>query len=189
MLLALVPVIAAALVPSIGRDAKPVLRGVHDSVQGLRQSGGRALLVSTVLAANTMLPGAAFAASTTCVAGFCGQLPTLSAPSLSVPSLPSSSVPSISMPSAPSFSVSMPSAPSFSLPSLGTEPTAEEKAAAAAAQASAAEALAAKKAKMAQIRAERMAQEARNQSDEYIRMRANAAEAGFGSTVTVEVER
>ena len=42
---------------------------------------------------------------------------------------------------------------------------------------------------MAQIRAERMAQEARNQSDEYIRMRANAAEAGFGSTVTVEVER
>ncbi|KAL3911174.1 MAG: hypothetical protein SGPRY_008795, partial [Prymnesium sp.] len=42
-----------------------------------------------------------------------------------------------------------------------------------------------KRALVRQVRAERMAAEARLQSEEYVRVRANAAEMGFGSTVSV----
>ena len=40
--------------------------------------------------------------------------------------------------------------------------------------------------KMARIRKERMAQEAKNQSDEYIRMQSSVGTKSFGSTVSVQ---
>lgn len=151
------------------------------------------IVVSTTLA-SLLLPSAA-TASVLCIGGFCGE-PAL--PSLSVPD--ASSMPAIQLPSVgfssesssdssgtPSLPLpSLPALPDISFPSLGQQPSEEEKKEAALAEARAREELAAKRELMRKVRAERMAQEARAQSEEYIRMRAAAAEMGFGSTVSVK---
>jgi len=82
----------------------------------------------------------------------------------------------------------MPLPSAFSLPWSGEEPTEEEAAAAAAAAARAKEEAAARKELVKKVRAERMAAEARLQSEEYVRMRKLSSEMGFGSTVSVPTD-